>query len=92
MLSLKQLKEMEPDTIFATGTVVDGPEGVNLARTGQTLRWVACRGGIHDWAIYAGPIAWDENSVKRQGDKITSENNIKKLVPCDEEAFAMYRY
>lgn len=92
MLTLQQLKDMEPDTIFATGTTTDDSDGVNLANTGQKIRWVACRGDIHDWAIYAQDESWDEQRVKEMGDKITSKNNIKKLVPCSDEAFAMYRY
>ena len=92
MLTLQKLKDMKPDTIFATGTINDGPTGINIAHTGKTLRWVACRGGIHDWAIYVQDESWDEQRVKDMGDKVTSENNIKKLVPCDDEAFAMYRY
>lgn len=91
MLTIQQLKDMEPG-IFATGTINDGPTGINMSRSERTLRWVATRGGIHDWAIYAGPEDWSEDAVKRQGDKVTSEHNIKKLVPCDDEAFGMYRY
>lgn len=92
MLTLKNLKDMEPGTIFATGVVNDGPGGVNMTRSERTLRWVACRGGIYDWAIYIAPEEWTPEGVKRQGDKVTSEQNIKKLVPCDDEAFGMYRY
>lgn len=39
---------------------------------------------------YAG--VWDWEKIKREGDKIHSETNIKKLVECDDEAFGMYRY
>lgn len=97
MLTLQQLKDMKPDTIFAKGELVDDPDGINLARTGNKVRWVAVRGGIHDWAIYAqnphyGELNYDFDWVRRHGDKVTSEANIKKLVPCDDEAFAMYRY
>jgi len=53
MLTLKMLKAMPPHTIFAQGELVDSPEDCNLANTGKTTRWVAVRGGIHDWAIYA---------------------------------------
>lgn len=91
-LTLQKLKDMEPDTIFATGVTTDDPGGVNMAGTGQNLRWVACRGGIHDWAIYVQNENWSDQRVKEMGDKVTSEANIKKLVPCDDEAFAMYRY
>lgn len=91
-LTLKQLKAMEPDTIFATGTMVDSPTGLHMAGTGKKLRWVAVRGGIHDWAIYAHFHTYDENWVRLHGDKVTYEKHIRKLVNCTDEAFGMYRY
>lgn len=92
MLSLKQLQDMPPHTVFATGETVNSPEGINMSNDGRTLRWVAKRGQIHDWAIYIGISSWSEELVKTNGDKVTGEHNIKKLVPCDDEAFGMYRY
>lgn len=91
MLTLQQLKKMKPDTIFATGTVEDSPEGVNMTGSGKTLRWVAVRGGIHDWTIYAHTEDHNEQWIRNHGDKVMHRANIKKLVPCDDEAFAMYR-
>lgn len=95
MLTLKDLKEMEKETIFAQGEIIDSPEGINLANTGKTIKWVACRGWIEDWAIYADNPYTPQSSfeeVARMGDKVSLEVHIKKLVPCDDEAFAMYRY
>lgn len=91
VLTLQQLKEMEPDTIFATGLTTDDPDGLNLTNSGKTLRWVACRGGIWDWAIYAQDESWPEDEVKRLGDKVHNRETVKKLVPCDDEALEMYR-
>jgi len=92
MLTLKELKEMDPSTIFLSGISIDGPEGINMDRSGKMLRWVAIRGGIHDWAIYCGLTSWSEGLVASNGNKVHDEETIKKLVPCDEEAFEMYRY
>lgn len=94
MLTLQQLKDMKPG-IFAQGETVDSPEGCNVADTGKVIKWVAVRGYIHDWCIYTdNPYMPQDNfeMVKSNGDKISNEDNIKKLVPCDDEAFAMYRY
>lgn len=91
MLTLQQLKDMDPDTIFATGETTDGYDAVNMYGKGQELRWVATRGGIHDWAIYVGPKAWKEDMVKSNGDKVHNRESVKKLVPCDDEALGMYR-
>lgn len=91
MLTLQQLKDMEPYTIFATGETTDGYDAVNMYGKGQELRWVATRGGIHDWAIYVAPKDWTEEMVKSNGDKVHNRTSVKKLVPCDDEALEMYR-
>ena len=91
MLTLEKLKSMEQFSVFAVGTTVDSPEGINMTNSGRKLRWVAVRGGIHDWAIYCH---WDEYGydwIKQFGDKVHDEDNIRKLVPCDDESFKMYR-
>lgn len=92
MLTLKKLKEMKPSTIFLKGETIDSPDGINIMNTGKQLRWVACRGGIHDWAVYCHLAENDWDYIKRSGDKVHDEKNIKKLVECDDEAFAMYRH
>lgn len=92
MLTLEQLKEMPDHTQFATDVTTDNPEGVNMTNSGQRLRWVALTGGNHDWAIYIAPFDWDTWKIAREGDKVTELTNIRKLVECDDEAFASYRY
>lgn len=92
MLTLQQLKDMPPNTVFARGEVEDSPDGVNMSNSGGILRWVAVRGGIWDWAIYCHYADRSWEFVKSQGDKIYGKTNIKKLVPCDDEAFKKYRY
>jgi len=92
MLTIEKLKAMQPDTVFATGTANDNPNGLFMANTNKQLRWVAVRGSIHDWAIYCHFADKNEEYIKKCGDKVTFENHIKKLVPCDDEAFEMYRY
>ena len=52
ILTLQDLKNMKPNTIFARGESIDSPEGINMTNSGKILRWLAVRGGIHDWAIY----------------------------------------
>jgi len=92
LLTLEKLKAMKPYSVFATGTVENSLEGIFTTRDGGLLRWVAVRGGIWDWAIY---IHWADKSItwiKNHGDKVIGEANIRKLVPCDDEAFKMYRY
>jgi len=92
MLTLNQLKAMPPHTVFATGFLLDTPEGLFMASTERMLRWVAIRGEIHDWAVYCHFAENSIEDVKKVGDKVGLESHIKKCVPCDDEAFEMYRY
>lgn len=92
MLTLQNLKDMEPFAQFERGLVNDGPSGINMTNSGRALKWVACRGQIHDWCIYIGPADWSDQMVHDRGDKVMGAHHIKKLIPCDDEAFGMYRY
>jgi len=119
MLTLEQLKEMKPHTIFASGIgLIEHPwfnhakpvsEGGTLEQDGRStkVRWVAVRGGIHDWAIYhsldANFVQGDyldspvhlgasEDMIAKLGAKLRWEEDIRRFVPCDDEAFGMYNY
>jgi hypothetical protein len=94
MLTIQQLKEMKPESVFASGEIENSPDGLFMTSSniGKKLLWIAKRGGIHDWAIYADWADKGINHVIGNGNKVTSKPNIKKLVPCDDEAFKMYRY
>lgn len=94
LLTIEKLKAMQPGTVFAQGEVENTPQGIFMSdeQPGRKLCWVAKRGGYHDWGIY---IHWADRGygyALTNGDKVINEANIKKLVPCDEEAFKMYRY
>jgi len=86
ILTLDELKDMKPDTVFAKGTITDP----RLYR--GEVKWVAIRGGIWDWAIYYHHSTYDFEYISRCGDKCFTEAVIKMLVPCSDEAFKMYRY
>jgi len=92
MLTLQKLKDMSPQTIFATGEILDNPHGINMTNSGKRLRWVAVRGDIYDWTIYCH---WAENPagwIQQHGDKVCNKHSIRHLVDCDDEAFALYRF
>lgn len=86
MLTIEKLKEMEPG-IFASGVTKDPRLHKEL-----TFRWVAVRGGKHDWAIYYHGVEKREDYVATFGDKCYTPDVIRELVHCDDEAFALYRY
>lgn len=92
MLTLEMLKNMEEGTIFAEGTANDDPNGLFMANTNRALKWVAVRGGIHDWCICCHFADKTNDWIKSFGDKVYFESNIKKLVPCSAEAYEMYRF
>jgi hypothetical protein len=86
-LSVENLKEIAPDSIFTTGT------GLYPELFSRPVRWVAVRGaGFHDWAIYYHHEHTPAEEVKNIGDKCTSPSVIKRLVPCSEAAFSLYRF
>ena len=92
MITADRLKAMEPDTIFLRGECENSPEGIFMTRNGGQLRWVAVRQGIETWSIYCH---WAFNSwefIKEQGDKVNNKETIRRLVPCDDEAFTLYNY
>jgi hypothetical protein len=84
---------MIPGKIFATGLTIDNYTGINMSDTDRVLRWVAKRGDVDDWAIYIN-FAEDNTvlNVERYGDKVKLPDHIKRIIPCDDEAFARYRY
>jgi len=86
ILTIEKLKEMKPQTVFAKGIVYDP------RLHGDMVKWVAVRGGIWDWAIYYHHSHYDYEYVKRFGDKCFTEAVIKRLVPCNEEAYKRYRF
>jgi len=93
-LSLDDLREMKPGTIFATGNIENGTDDVikipfSLPSLPNTIKWVAKRGQIHDWAIYYG---LSDTDVVNCGFKLYNIVKIKELVPCLQEALEIYRF
>lgn len=86
MLTTEVLKDMNPGKRFATG-IGTYPELHSIE-----IRWVAVRGeGMHDWCIYYHKSSKDIDTVSRVGDKMFTESVIKRLIPCDDEAYSLYR-
>ncbi len=93
ILTKADLEKMEPGEIILWGEAPDAVGGLNMAGTGKILRWVALRGlGAPDWAIYCHFANADMNWIRRFGNKVHGDDNIRKLVPCTDEAFQLYRH
>lgn len=113
LLTLQDLKNMEPNTIFAKGEgYIEHPwfndAKINLEEDGRSVKvkWVAYRGGIHDWKIYHSLDANLERSdyldgtnhlevswerILQAGAGLHNREKIRELVPCTDEALEMYR-
>lgn len=104
-LTVDDLIQMRPGFIFASGDIPNDAEDGILMDTFeeyQALRWIASRGeGYHDWAIYIsqaestnigdGVYTIPDEWIRKNGIKLSSEANIKKLIPCSDAAYALYR-
>lgn len=102
VLTLQDLKDrydkytasgVDHDRIIATGVEDNSPDGVFMTRDGGRLQWVACiGGGFWDWKIYCHWEGMSIGYILSHGDKIHDEDTIRRLVPCDDEAFELYRH
>lgn len=75
---------MEPYTIIKKGIT-------NKIAPDTIYKWVAVRGYSREWAIYYENPKLEYEVVRRFGNKLVTEDIIKDLVKCDDEAFANYR-
>ncbi len=92
MLTAKDLDSLPSNSIFENGVFLDVEDELFMTGSGKLLRWVAVTGAIGDWAIYCHFADRSLEWIRDQGDKVYMETNIKKCVPCDDEAFKRYRY
>jgi len=79
-LTLDELKEMRPEQIIKKG------EGFYPKLWGRgDVKWFAVKGEKGDWYMYYHTVHHEF------GRKLCNEKIIRKLVPCTDEAWAMYR-
>ncbi len=85
LLTRELLDKMSPGETIASGISKD--------EEGHRVKWVAVRGGIADWAVYATTdMEKDEEWIKKWGNKIHSMIIVNQLIPADQTAKDMYRY
>ena len=93
-MNIDRFNAIPDGEVIAKGEIENSPDGIFMTdtREGDLLKWVAKKGYGNDWGIY---IHWAESGydfVIANGDKVNAEANIKKLVPCTDELFELYRY
>jgi len=91
-LTITKFNEIPAGEVFAKGTEIDDPAGLHVANSGKELKWVAVKGFNNDWCIYCHWATVSYDYVESNGDKVTLEHNIQKVVPCTKEVFARYRF
>lgn len=89
---MKKFNDIPAGNRFAQGEQIDDPAGLHVMNSGKPIRWVAVKGYANDWCIYCHWATVSFDYVESNGDKVTLEHNIQKVVPCTQEVFARYRF
>jgi hypothetical protein len=91
MITLEYFETIPAGQVFDSGIMADSAEGLHMQGTGRLLRWLAKKGYGNDWAIYC---FWEFASleyIETHGQKVTTEVNIRRVLPCTDEVFKLYR-
>lgn len=93
MLTLEEYKKLPVDETIRQGTSSNSMSGIYMTSSDpdKLLAWVA-RKRPDGWCIYTHWLENGFNFCRNNGDKVTSKENIQKLVPCDDEVFKLYVY
>lgn len=86
------LEDSEPGALLYEGTTTDSAKGINMNRTGKTIRFVVVRGEAPDWAVYCGPLDWSIDKIAREGSKVIGRQNLENIAAFDYEVAKMYRF
>lgn len=87
MISIEEFVQAEHGSIIMFG------QGYypNLYKE-KNIKWVMCKGGGNDWAVYYGKEEDDIQKIKEEGDKVYSDILIQLLTGCDNELLKLYQY
>ena len=91
-MTKQEFDKLPPGKIFAKGVTTNAPGGLNMTGEGETIFWVATKGGNNDWCIYTHISSCDFGWIKKYGDKVHDKTNIQNVFSCDEEMFKRYRH
>ena len=83
LLYADDIQEMFPNTDFANG--------ITNTISSQPIMWVAHRNETPTWLIFYSPLAVDFFDLPLQGLILADLEAVRKLVPCTDEAFKLYK-
>ena len=92
MLTEELFDVIDDDTVFLRGETIDNYTGINMANTGEVLKWIAKKGNADDWTIYIHFANMGYHFVETNGDKVYNKEHIQRLVPCEETVLNKYRF
>lgn len=94
MLTLEVFNKFENGIVMEMGIIRNNPEGVYMTdtRIGDRMLWYAKKGHGNDWCIYIGWEEWGGDRILTNGDKVRTQENIRKLVKCTDEVYKLYRH
>jgi len=92
MINKAEFYQLPHGKIFASGFAPDGPEGLHMIGSGNTLRWVAVKGYGQDWAMYCfWAVEEDLNYIAEHGKKVHDLDNVKQAIEVDADVLGCYR-
>lgn len=92
MLTEDIFKKLPAGHAFAKGITINNSSGIVMTtdNIGEPLRWFAYKDFSNHWRIY---IYWATATYDKtigNGFIITNEDDIQKLVPCDNNVLSNY--
>jgi hypothetical protein len=88
MFTITDFNAAEPGEVIRI--VTTKYQHVEYSRRPLTFVVLKGKSGL-DWAIYFHYQDTPIEMIKTNGNKVTQERNIRDLIPCDDEVFALYR-
>jgi len=93
-ITKKIFDEIPDGGTFAMGAIPNHPDGAFMVNEyrGRLMRWIAVKGYRNDWTLYC--LWWNRSSyqtVEREGDKIVTEEYIRRCIDVSDEVFKLYR-
>ena len=95
-MTLKEFIMMPDNEVFASGTILNHPEGLYMTSSdiGKRLKWLAKKGSVNDFAVYC---YWDgemsDEDILSYGQKVPGSCVVvlKRLLNLEDAVWERYR-